>query len=91
VDPEQQAHLERVSTRIAWAVEEFCSVHRYFVAEELRDYIRLVTGSIAPSSADRILRYLRARDRLSYVVLSRRESCYEVFWVMVDGKRRRWQ
>lgn len=85
MDPEQQDNLERVSTRIASAIKEFCLSYRYFVAEELREYVRQETGRLAPSSATRVLQDLRVKGELNYVVLSRSASAYEALWVKQNG------
>jgi len=81
---EQQENLERVSSRIAGAIIEFCRAHKRFYAEELRAYVLQATGIVAPGSADRVLRDLRQRGILDYLVISRRESLYEVLWVRGD-------
>lgn len=75
---EQTEHLERVSSRIARAILDFCRTHRCFHADELRAHVAAVTGTSAPASADRVLRDLRQRGLIAYRVLSRRESFYEV-------------
>lgn len=79
---EQQEHLERVSSRIARAILEFCKSHRRFHADELRRHVIRETGITAPASADRILRDLRQQRRLDYIVVNRRESLYEVTWII---------
>jgi hypothetical protein len=81
---EQQENLERVSSRIAQAIFRFCREHRRFHADELRRYVVAETGIAAPGSADRILRDLRQRKLIEYRVLNRRESLYEVLWVVGD-------
>jgi hypothetical protein len=75
---DHEENLERVSSRISRAVLNFCRDHKRFHADELRRAVIAETGITAPASADRILRYLRQRGLLSYTVLSRRESLYEV-------------
>lgn len=81
----QQENLERVASRIAPAVMEFCRGHQQFHADELRAWVIAETGIAAPGSADRVLRDLRIRRQLEYIVLSRRESLYKVIWVKVKG------
>jgi hypothetical protein len=81
---EQQENLERVSSRIAWAIIRSCREHRRFHADELRWYVISETGVAAPGSADRILRDLRQKKVLDYRVVSRHESLYEVLWVLGD-------
>jgi hypothetical protein len=84
---EQQENLERVTARIGAAIIEFClkklaSTDRSFHAEDLRRYVTLKTGISAPASADRVLRDLRQRGVITYRVLNRRESLYEVTGVI---------
>lgn len=77
---EQQENLERVASRIGRPILDFCRerVGKRFYADELRRYVIREAGIVAPASADRILRDLRKRRKLDYVVVSRRESLYEV-------------
>jgi len=75
---EQEEHLERVSSRIARAIIQFCRDHGRFHADELREWVVKETGIAAPASADRVLRDLRQRRVIDYVCLSRSESLYEV-------------
>lgn len=77
----QDEDLQRISSRIGRAILEFCRAHRSFHADELRRYVISETGIAAPASADRILRDLRQKKRLDYIVRSRAESSYEVRWV----------
>jgi hypothetical protein len=82
--PEHDDHpeeRERVSLRIAGAVIEFCRQNELFHADELRAWVIRETGIAAPASADRILRQLRQRHVIDYVVLSRRESLYQTLRV----------
>lgn len=85
---EQATNLKRVSDRIAPSILSFFE-HRKnqsaflrqvptFHADELRVYVEKHCGTIAPGSTDRVLRQLRAAGKLDYVVLSRRESLYEI-------------
>jgi hypothetical protein len=76
----QQLELERVSVRIAGALIHFCRMRRgqTFYADELRQYVMRNVGSIAPASADRILRDLRQRGVVNYEVISRSKSLYLV-------------
>jgi hypothetical protein len=75
---EQEEHLERVSSRIARAILDYCRDHRQFHADDLRRAVTNRTGITAPASADRILRDLRQRHVIDYKVLDRRASLYEV-------------
>jgi hypothetical protein len=75
---EQPEHLERVFSRIARAILEFCRDHRQFHADDLRRAVIIATGITAPASADRILRDLRQRGVIDYRVVDRRASLYEV-------------
>jgi hypothetical protein len=75
---EQAEHLERVSSRIARAIIDFCRCQKIFHADALRAYVVDATGITAPASADRILRDLRQRGVIDYRVVDRRASLYEV-------------
>ena len=74
-------NLERVRGAIADAVVAFCrsryATGREFHAQELRDYVARVNPT-APASADRILRDLRQRGLVRYVLVSRSKSLYRV-------------
>src|SRR4029434_524457 len=85
---EPEEHLVRVSSRIARAIVQFCQEHKEFHADELRAAVTQATGSTAPGSADRILRDLRKRGIVDYVVVSRRKSLYRVISLRSgdDGK-----
>jgi len=76
----QSQELERVSSRIGAAILEFCRGRsgETFHADELRQHVWRCVGSTAPGSADRILRDLRQRGLVRYVVVSRRDSLYRV-------------
>lgn len=77
-----QPYLEKVSARIGHAVMSFY-VHRVerrafqFHADELRNWVIAEVDIAAPASADRILRDLRQKGRLDYVLVSRSQSLYE--------------
>lgn len=76
-------YLQAVIDRIGEAIVLFC-LHRVgerFHADDLRAYVTNTVGACAPGSADRILRDLRTRGALDYVVLSRSKSLYRVLWV----------
>lgn len=81
-DPEQGENIERVSSRIAGAITEFCSarIGKQFFMEELRLFVSEKTKPhhIAPASPDRILRLLRQQGKLDYKVVSRSQSLYAV-------------
>ena len=70
--------LERVSSRIARAILDYCRDHRQFHADDLRRAVARETGIAAPASADRILRHLRQKRIIDYRVVDRRASLYEV-------------
>lgn len=82
---EQQENLDRVRERIHGSVKAFCLPYagtlKTFYADQLRRHVRLTVGEVAPGSPDRILRDLRQRQQLDYVVVSRKESLYRVLWV----------
>ena len=75
---EQDEHLERVSSRIALAILEFCDSATLFRADELRRCVGDRCRNSAPASADRVLRDLRRKKRLDYEVVDRRASLYRV-------------
>jgi len=83
MDPEQQENIERVNERIGGAVLAFMrqTRGRQFFADDLRRYVRVAVGEVAPGSPDRILRMLRQARRLDYRVVSRSLSLYEALWV----------
>lgn len=79
---EQREQLERVSSRIAALIVAFCaerlaSGRVEFRADDLRKHIAEQTQT-APGSADRILRDLRKRGAVAYVVVDRRASLYRL-------------
>lgn len=74
---DQDAHLERVSSRIAAAILRFAVPGRKFHADELRQFVIEAVGECAPGSADRVLRQLRSRGVLDYRCLNRKDSLYE--------------
>ena len=80
---EQQEQLTRVTSRIGQAILEFCSPGRQFHADELREFVA-ERCSVAPGSADRVLRDLRKRRLINYKVLSRAQSLYRVDQVKVE-------
>lgn len=73
-----QAHLARVSSKIGDAILAFCRGRTQFHMQELVDGVQDDGAAIAPDSASRILRDLRAKGVLNYRVLSRRNSHYEL-------------
>ena len=69
---------ERVYARIASVIMAFHEVKwgQEFHVEDLRRYVRGQVPGIAPDSPGRILRELRLRGELDYVVVNRRQSLY---------------
>jgi len=69
-----------VSSRIGMSIIEFCrtEVGHQFYAEDLRKWVDLRAGPVAPGSADRILRDLRQRGFIDYVVVNRAHSLYQL-------------
>lgn len=83
---EQQENLDRVASRIGGAIIQFLrdclhSEDQTFHADELHVAVLRATGIQAPASADRILRDLRQKKVVDYVVLNRRQSLYQILWV----------
>lgn len=71
------AYLVPITNRIGDAIIEFCCIRREFHADDLRAFVTERCGAVAPGSADRILRNLRSKGLLDYVVC-RSESLYTV-------------
>lgn len=71
------ADISRVNNAIAKHIEKFLGTHKEFHVEELRKYVfDNVNGYVAPASPDRILRDLRQKGHVNYVVVSRSQSLY---------------
>ena len=71
--------IARVTESIAPHVTAFISEHlnREFHVADLHNYVSAqVGGYIAPASSDRILRQLRQKGRLNYIVTDRSKSLY---------------
>lgn len=79
---EQQANLTRVYDNIADVIMDFCRTHvgQTFTSARLRAFVTS-RMPVAPASPDRILRELRKRGEVSYVVVSRAQSLYRVLSV----------
>lgn len=78
------------SANIGAAVTEFIneklsdSVNQNFTAQELRLFVMGKVGSkVSPGSSDRILRNLRQRKLVNYVLISRLKSQYRAVPVVV--------
>jgi hypothetical protein len=81
-DREQSENLIRVSGAISKAIIGFLRARLNngtpeFFADELRQWVSC-SLSVAPGSADRILRDLRKAGRVSYRVINRPKSLYRV-------------
>ena len=83
MDTEQDQQLSRVRDRIAPIVLAFCHEcmtgefdGRFFLAD-LVTYV-MHRAQVSPESPSRILRHLAAIGRISYTVLSRSESLYQL-------------
>ncbi len=78
-DDIQRRELTRVSDRIGAAILRFtASQHGPFRADDLRAFVTAAVGTVAPGSADRVLRDLRQRRKVDYKVINRRQSLYEL-------------
>jgi hypothetical protein len=81
IDFDQPAQLERVSDRIEALVHHFCSLRfsgsKRFHMEDLAKYVAGFVV-VAPDSPGRILRQLRRQRRVSYRVVNRAASLYEI-------------
>ncbi len=79
-------HLQHAEATAADAVLAFYKQHlnNTFTADELRSYVaEHITGTVSPSTADRVLRNLRIQSKLDYVVLNRGKSIYKA--IPVNG------
>ena len=76
-------HLDAVGARIGSTIIEFCfrRCGQQFHADDLREYVTRTAGQVAPGSADRVLRDLRQRGAIDYIVLNRAASLYLVSYV----------
>lgn len=74
---EQAQQIARVRGRIGQAVLDFARERgeAAFGIEELQAFVR-ARCAVAPSSSDRILRDLRSRGELDYIVISRSRATY---------------
>jgi hypothetical protein len=80
----QTPQLNRVAATTSEAILEFIrqrladtETKGAFTADQLRFYVtNHVSGGVSPSSADRVLRMLRQKGALDYVVLNRGKSLY---------------
>lgn len=84
---EQAEQLARVSGRLAEPVAGFVRAHigQMFHAHELCDQLAM-DGYLAPESAMRVMRDLRARGVINYRVVDRSQSLYEA--LPVEGRNR---
>lgn len=81
---EQEQQLKRVFSSAAEAVKQFITerladteTKGAFTADQLRNYVQNnITGRISPSSSDRVLRELRIKGVIDYLVLNRGKSLY---------------
>lgn len=71
-------HLTEVTSKIKQAILFFASRRAVFRADELRRYVATRCDAVAPASADRVLRDLRQRKQLNYVVVNRKKSLYRI-------------
>lgn len=79
---QREFEFDRVRAAIGARIEQFARERitdgrRQFHAADLREYVSAVHPT-APASADRILRALRQDGRISYAVINRRASLYEL-------------
>lgn len=71
------ADITRVNNATAKHIEKFVGTHNEWHVEELRKFVfDNVGGYVAPASPDRILRDLRQKGRVNYIVVSRAKSLY---------------
>jgi len=74
------AERQRVNDRIGGAILDFCRDHagQQFHGKDLLAHVLAQVGEVAPDSPGRILRDLRRRRKISYRVVRRRDSLYEL-------------
>jgi hypothetical protein len=78
----QAENLARVSEKLNGAVLDFCRIvterdDQSFHIEDLRMFVvEQNLGAIAPDSPGRILRLLKQKKRIDYIVTNRRQSTY---------------
>jgi hypothetical protein len=79
----QSANLERVYGSIGGLVVAFCRqrIGQTFFAGELRAHVTAALPHIAPESPGRILRELKARGLVDYILVCRSASLYRVLGV----------
>ena len=88
---EQDDNLERVKSKIGKAIIAFIThvyatrTDRRFHMNELATHVSTETHT-APASPDRILRELRRDGLVDYVVVSRKNSLYEVTAIAPEGE-----
>lgn len=72
--------IRRVEKNIGTLVLAFCldHVNDHFTMSELSEYVRSRGEVVAPDSAGRILRMLRATGRVDYAIVNRSQSLYVV-------------
>jgi hypothetical protein len=87
---EQTQQLARVggaigATILAFAEQRIESLRTTFYADDLRRFVAK-KHTVAPGSADRVLRQLRAKGKLGYTLLDRASSLYRLDWIATpDG------
>lgn len=80
---EQQTQLNRVETNIGKTIKAFFTGRlsgpmRQFRGDELRQFVNDNTNkTVAPASADRVMRSLRRQGVINYRLVSRSQSLYE--------------
>lgn len=77
----QHENISRVRAELEPAIIEFfrkLQLHSPFHAQDLRDWVDQVTGTLhAPASAQRILQLMRRAGALDYEIINRRASLYQ--------------
>lgn len=79
----QQLHLARVSARIGTAIIWFCrgimaTQDRTFRMQDMLSAVTAICGVVAPDSPSRVLRDLKAKGAITYRVLNRAQSLYQI-------------
>jgi len=87
--PEQVENIARVYSKLAAHIVEFFRINgplSEFHVDHLRRWISLRYPGTAPDSAGRIMRDLRQRGLIDYIVVNRRQSLYRITAVQDELK-----
>lgn len=72
------SHLDRVASKIASSVLEFCRRNSTFTMSELEFFVSVSVDKTTPGSAGRILRYLKNDGKVKYKCVNRAKAKYQI-------------